>query len=164
MKKVLLSLFLLLFLFGNPQHSLANKFDSPPKKIIIPSVGVDLPVFTARVAFNTWEVRTDGASYGQHTSLPGNKGNVVIFSHALPHLFGNLVDTKKGDFIHIFTDNDWFVYRVTETVVVDPKRIDIIFSQHNSELTLYTCIGADFTKRFVVKSELIGDASNLTAN
>lgn len=164
MKNFFLALFVFLLLLIASSSCFAREFDSPPQKIIIPSAGVDLPVFTARVAFNTWEVRTDGASYGQFTALPGNRGNVVIFSHALPNLFGNLIETKKGDFIHIFTEQDWFVYRVTDTLVVDPKKIDIIFSQHNSELTLYTCIGPNFGKRFVVKSQLIGDASNILAH
>jgi len=135
----------------------AFSFNAPPTKIIIPSVNISLPVYTAKVAFNTWEVRTDGASYGEFSTLPGNQGNTVIFSHALPYLFGNLPNIKKGDMVNVFTSKDWFAYKVTQTMVVDPENIEVIFSGQDHELTLYTCTGNNYEKRFVVKAKPVAD-------
>ncbi len=135
----------------------AFEFNLPPKKIIIPSVDISLPVFTAKIAFNTWEVRKDGASFGESTAYPGNNGNTVIFSHAIPSLFGNLDQVKKGDSIHLFTDYDWLVYRVTEIKVVDPENIEVLFSDGGHTLTLYTCTGPNDEKRLVVKASLVTD-------
>lgn len=133
---------------------LAFEFNSAPKKIIIPSVKISLPVFTAKIALNTWEVRTDGASFGESTTYPGRNGNSVIFSHATPPLFGNLSQVKKGDSIHLFTDYDWFVYKVSEIKIVDPENVEVLFSDGGHTLTLYTCTGPNDEKRLVVKAKL----------
>lgn len=155
-----LLLLVLLFLFPSNIHAQGRVkknfiFDSKPAQIIVPSVGISLPVYEAKVAFDTWEVRTDGASFGEGTSIPGRRGNTVIFSHAMPHLFGNLVDIKKGDKIHVFTDHDWFAYKVVKTLSVNPENVDVITPQNKHELTLYTCEGDDYAQRFIVKAELI---------
>lgn len=128
---------------------------SRPKKIIIPTVGISLPVYVAKIALNTWEVRIDGASFGESTANPGEKGNTVIFSHATAPLFGNLPLIKKGDIIHIFTTFDWFAYRVTEINVIPPEKTDVLFSDGSHTLTLYTCTGPNDEKRFVVKATLL---------
>lgn len=153
MKQLLFLSALLLFLC--PPVFAGLRFSSEPRKIIIPSVGISLPVYPAKIAYNTWEVRMDGASYGEGTALPGNEGNTVIFSHALPFLFKNLVSVRRGDFIEIFTDVDWFTYRVTDVEVVDPENVDAIFRYDSHGLSLYTCTGQNYTKRFIVKATLL---------
>jgi len=150
-KSIAIIIALALYLLARPVF--AFSFTEVPTKIIVPSANISLPVFKAKVALDTWEVRTDGASYGEFTPLPGNTGNTVIFSHALPWLFGNLPLIKKGDYIHVFTKHDWFAYKVVETLVVDPENTDVIFSGTDHELTLYTCTGNGYTQRFVVKAK-----------
>ena len=150
-RSVFIFLLLVFFFFLRPVW--AFNFTETPTKIIIPSAGISLPVFKAKVTLDTWEVRTDGASFGELTPLPGNTGNTVIFSHALPWLFESLPRVKKGDYIHIFTKDDWFVYQVVETLIVDPENTEVIFSGDGQELTLYTCTGNGYTKRFVVKAK-----------
>jgi sortase (surface protein transpeptidase) len=71
-----------IFLFMTPMAVHAAYFSAPPTKIIIPALNLSLPVHTSEVIFNTWEVHLDGASFGEGTTLPGNKGNTAIFSHA----------------------------------------------------------------------------------
>ena len=133
----------------------AMDFDYPPNHIIIPSIDISLPVFLAKESLNTWEVRLDGASYGELTALPGRNGNTVVFSHARQGLFINLPRIRKGDLVHLFTEKDWFVYRVIQTVAVEPEDIEVIHSRGRNELTLYTCTGDNYSKRFVVKTELV---------
>ena len=135
------------------------EYTAAPTQIIIPSVNILLPVHTAKIVFNTWEVHLDGASFGEGTQLPGNIGNTIIFSHARQNLFGNLPNIKKGDFIHVFTDYDWFVYQVNSLSVVSPQNIEVLENNNQYELTLYTCIGENYTKRFIVKAFLVSNPS-----
>lgn len=137
------------------QPKLVFAFEEEPKKIIIPSIDISLDVHPANIVFDTWEVNLDGASYGVTSTLPGNKGNTVIFSHTIDRLFGRLDKIQKGDVVHIFTDLDWFTYKVVEIEVVKPESIDILVPLHPYELTLYTCTkDPGYSKRFVVKAVL----------
>ena len=158
-RKTVLWFIFLLFFFQNalffPKTTYAFNFNSLPNRIIIPAVKISLPVYLAKIRYDTWEVRTDGASFGEGSALPGGSGNTIIFSHALPHLFGPLVNLKKGDYIHLFTDQDWFVYRVIETLDVDPDNVEIIYAKNNHKLTLYTCVGENYSKRRIVKADIV---------
>lgn len=139
------------FLQANAVHA----FESQPKKIIIPSIDIALDVHPAKIIFDTWEVNLDGVSFGLSSALPGNRGNTVIFSHTIDRLFGRLDQIKKGDTIHIFTDLDWFTYKVVSTRVVKPEETDILNPHNKFELTLYTCTkDPTYSKRFVVKAVL----------
>ncbi len=128
---------------------------SVPEKIIIPRIGINLPVSVAQIVFDTWEVHLDGASFGEGSPLPGTNGNAIIFSHALPELFGNLNRIKKNDYVHIFTNDDWYVYQVYKTETVNPDKTSVLDSNGSAELTLYTCVGLDWSRRFVVKAKLL---------
>ncbi len=145
----------LIFLFVIPSSALAYDFNSPPNRIVIPSLAINLPVSTARIAFTTWEVSLTGASFGESSSLPGNIGNTVIFAHVRPGLFLNLPKIKVGDILHVFTPKDWFTYKVKQIQVVDPEDISVLNSSSDYELTVYTCIGENWAQRFVAKAELI---------
>ncbi len=159
LKKFTIS-FLILFLFQlTTQYSYANEFSETPTKIIIPSLNVDLPVTAAEVTYDTWEVSEVGASFGVGSSLPGHKGNTVIFAHARENLFASLPDIGNGDYIHVFTNKDWFVYKVYKTKVVQPQDVTILASQKAHELTLFTCFGSDYTQRYIVKANLIADTT-----
>lgn len=130
-------------------------FDLPPTHIAIPTADIHLSVVEAPIAYDTWQVSFAGASFGQGTSYPGSEGNTVIFSHALPHLFGNLPSVKVGDTIHVFTTLDWFLYRVTNVQVVKPDDLSVLTYQGGRELTLYTCVGDKDEQRFIVHAALV---------
>jgi len=136
----------------------ALTFDHDPERIIISTAGIDLPVITAEIAFNTWEVSETTASYGKGSTVPGNIGNSVIFAHARQGLFGALDQVKPGDQIHVFTKYDWFVYTVTELMVVLPEDTDVIKKRERSELTLFTCTGVNDSHRLVVKAVPLANA------
>ncbi len=144
-----------------PYSVKAGTYDEAPTKIVIPALRLALPIHTSKVIFDTWEVHLDGASYGEGTTLPGNIGNTVIFSHARIGMFATLPKIKKGQIIHVFTKNDWFVYKVEDIFVVNPDRVDVLDDHHQYELTMYTCIGADYSQRFIVKAKLLSNPSYL---
>ena len=153
MKKLIIIIFL--FLFGIQSQVYAFEFNSPPEKIIIPSLKISLPVTTTKIINDTWDVSYTSASFGETTTIPGKQGNTVIFAHSLPHLFESLPNIKKQDIIHIFTDKDWFKYKVVEIKTVEPEDINVLMKNENYELTLYTCTGDNWGKRFIVKAKLI---------
>lgn len=141
----------------SPQQVRALSFTQEPIRIIIPTVNIDLPVQTAKIAYNTWEVSSTTASFGQGSAVPGTLGNTVIFAHALPGLFGTLPQVAVGDQIHVFTATDWFAYQVTEVLVVSPNDTQVIKHHNATELTLFTCIGRYDSHRLVVKATLLSN-------
>lgn len=154
--KLLFVIFAFVF-FASMSFSRADayEFNQNPNKIIIPSLGLSLPVTTVQIINDTWDVSVSEASFGETTTVPGNKGNTVVFAHALPHLFESLPAVKKGAYVHVFTDKDWFVYRIYETKIVLPEDISVLANTSTSELTLYTCVGAFYEERFIVKAKLM---------
>jgi LPXTG-site transpeptidase (sortase) family protein len=145
----------MVFVTGAPVRAETNE----PRQIVIPRLGIDLPVHIAKIVFDTWEVHMDGASFGEGSILPGKVGNTIIFSHAMPFLFGDLPKIQKNDYIHVFTDNDWYVYKVYKTEEVEPTQTDVLDSHSIPELTLYTCVGPNYSLRFIVKAKLMSGPS-----
>lgn len=125
-----------------------------PLHILIPSAQITLPVVTAKIAYNTWEVSETTASFGEGSSLPGTIGNTVIFAHARPGLFGSLPDAKVGELVYVFTKHDWYTYRVIERLIVSPDNTAVIQQSSGAELTLFTCTGPGDSHRLVLKAVL----------
>lgn len=146
---------MLFFLFFLSTEKVRAEYTLVPSWVVIPSAGIDLPVKTSQITYNTWEVSLDSASFGDSTALPGNSGNTVIFAHNLDPLFAQLPNVTSGDYVHVFTDRDWFVYKITDTMVVDPEDIHILKPENNREVTLYTCVGENYAKRFIAKGLLV---------
>lgn len=155
MKKIsfILIFFIIFFLVSGKE--VVAEYSLVPSWIMVPSAGIDLPVKTAQINYDTWEVSLDSASFGDSTALPGNSGNTVIFAHSLDPLFAQLPNVTRGDYVHVFTDKDWFVYEILETTVVNPEDIHILEPEDNHEVTLYTCVGEDYEKRFIAKGQLV---------
>jgi LPXTG-site transpeptidase (sortase) family protein len=148
---VFIIFFIFLFLYS---PVFAYEIGLPPERIIIPSINISLPVQTAQITKDTWEVYYKSASFGDKTTYPGHNGNTVIFAHALPMLFKKLPEIQNGEIIHIFTSNNWYEYIVIETKTVRPESTEILQNDNEFELTLFTCVGTNFENRFVVKAVL----------
>jgi len=160
-----------LFLFGfllikaNSSSSLSfsqkpqleNKFseDYYPARIIIPSLKIDLLVFPAKAEGSKWEIFENGASYLLGSGIPGQKGNVVVYSHNKRDLFGPLLRIKMGAEIKIENKKgEKFSYEALEIKIVSPAQTEILLPTEESTLTLYTCTGFADSKRFVVVARL----------
>lgn len=158
--KILFFLFIAgFFFFAFPQQAFGYTFVEEPTHIIIPSLSLSLPITTAKIVYDTWDVSVTSISFGETSTLPGNRGNTIIFGHALPELFVTLPLIQKGEYVHVFTNNDWFVYKITTTTTVNPEDVHVLMPQNSYELTLYTCVGANYERRFVAKAELVSDKS-----
>jgi len=126
------------------------KLKSPPIRIIIPDLDIDLPVKEAKVINGFWEVFADSAGFGVGSSYPEDVGNQVIFAHARKGLFLPLKDTKAGQMIYILTKNSWFSYKIEAIKEVLPNQLEVIAPTNEAVLTLYTCSGFADSKRFIV--------------
>jgi len=84
------------------------------------------------------------------------KGNYALASHNWcdnTTLFSSL-HRSDIDMTAYLTDLDTiYEYTITEVVMVDPHRIDMIEDQDNSMFTLMTC-NTDGTERLIVQGEL----------
>jgi len=138
-----------------PQFEVKSSEKQYPARIIIPSLKINLLVFSAKAEGNKWEFFENAASYLSGSGIPGQKGNVVIYSHNKRHLFGSLLRIKKGAEIKIENKKgESFSYEVLEAKIVSPSQIEILLPSDEPILTLYTCTGFADSKRFVVKAGL----------
>lgn len=127
-----------------------------PRRIIISVVGIELPVFPARVSVDRWEISENGASYLLGSGSLGKPGNVVIYGHNKENIFGKIRLLKKGAEIKIESIREKnFFYKVTEVKIVSPKDIAVLRTTEDRTLTLYTCTGNFDLQRFVVIAKKI---------
>jgi len=135
--------------FLTKSFSLANL----PKRVIIPSLSLDLPVKPAKLVDGTWELSEDSASFGLGSATPGSSGNTVIFAHAKAKLFRPLRGIKECAEVYILTSQKWYSYKVTKIKTVLPSQIEVIEPTDNDTLTLFTCSGFADAKRLIVVAE-----------
>lgn len=91
--------------------------------------------------------------------MPGEAGNSIIAAHRDTH-FRVLKDVKKGQEIGIEERGRVFLYRVTETKVIEPDDNYYYLPTSRAVITLVTCypfyfIGAA-PQRYIVRAELVG--------
>ncbi len=124
-------------------------------RIVIPSINIDLEIFSAKIIDNKWDATTQGISHLSSTPSPGEKGNSVLYGHNWTSLLGNLTKIKPGTEIDIiFKNNDKKTFVVEYITVVDPNATQILANTNDYRITLYTCTGFLDTKRFVVTAIL----------
>jgi len=130
------------------------QFSQIPQRIIVQKVGIDLPIKSAPIQENTWDVYLDAASFGEGSSVPGVGGNTIVFSHDIPRLFYPLHKVEVGDTIYLTTDTDVLSYFVKEIHVVSPEDIHYLDQKYPNQLTLFTCTGPAYSKRLVIIATL----------
>jgi LPXTG-site transpeptidase (sortase) family protein len=126
-----------------------------PVRVVIPGVGIDVQIRPARVMAGKWEVFEDSGSYGLGSAYPGEIGNMVLFAHARPGYFLGLREVKVDSIIYVFTDSNWYQYKVAETREVAPTDISVIKPTEDETLTLYTCSGFADSKRMIVAAKRV---------
>ena len=86
----------------------------------------------------------------------GQAGNVVVYAHSQPQLFGRLKELQLSDEIWLTDQNGQeFIYQVVSQEVVSPQAVEILSSANESILTLYTCAGPNDSKRLVIKAKKV---------
>lgn len=136
-------------------NNTSNNKSSYPRVLVIKDLGIELSIFSAKVEKNRWPATTKGVSFLSASSLPGEKGNSILYGHNYPNLLGKLTKVKAGQEIEIVFDNGIKKTFVVEfTQVVTPDQTYILSQTDDARLTLYTCTGFLDTKRFVVTAIL----------
>lgn len=121
----------------------------------IPAIGL---VETVRVGVDE-TVLNQGVGFWAGTATPGDEGNVVLAGHrtTFSQPFHDLDKLSVGDVISI-TDNrgDDVMYRVSETMIVDPTDIWITYDRPVPTLTMFACHPkGSAAQRIVVVAELV---------
>jgi LPXTG-site transpeptidase (sortase) family protein len=126
-----------------------------PTEILIDKYKIKLPVKEAAITSGKWEINPQGASHLSTSASPKDGGNIVIYGHNKPSLFGRALGLKIGDSIKIITtDNKVHTYKVFETKIVSPNEISVLLPTSFEILTFYTCTGLLDTKRFIVRAKV----------
>ena len=107
------------------------------------------------------------------TTLPGEKGNVVIFGHStLPQLynpadyktvFTYLPSLEEGDSVIVRLGDLNYEYKIYEMFVVKPDQISVLDQRYDdSYITLITCVPpGTYWNRLVVRAKLVKYTSKL---
>ena len=131
---------------------------SPPTRLVIPSIGVDIPILSVgsktirdgtkvRVV---WDDLPNGGAFHETSAYPGNPGNTVINGHrdTKGAVFRHLDDVKPGDEILLYVGDEPYSYVATETIVVPEtfasakqraENLKYIGYLPEERLTLVTC-------------------------
>jgi sortase A len=128
---------------------------SLPVTILIDKYKINLPIKEAVIIDGKWEINPQGASHLKTSANPKEGGNIIIYGHNKPSLFGKALKLKVGDSIKIVTeDNKIHNYKIFETKIVKPTEISVLLPTKDEILTFYTCTGLLDSKRFIVKAKV----------
>jgi sortase A len=102
------------------------------------------------------------------SALPGQIGNFSVAGHRSPAIFWDLDKVRVGDAVIVETKDMYYVYNVTENVIVLPTAVDAVAPVPGSPgkapteamLTLTTCNPKwDNYQRMIVHAKLDPDKS-----
>jgi sortase A len=112
-------------------------------------------------------VRTSNLAYAPghypDTALPGQIGNFSVAGHRSPAIFWDLDKVAVDDVIVVETKDNWFVYVVTQNLIVAPTAVEVVAPFPGSPgkppedemLTLTTCNPKwDNYQRMIVHAKL----------
>lgn len=113
-----------------------------PDRLIIKSLNIDLPIIPAKIKDQKLETTTQGVSWLTASSIPGEKGNSILFGHNWSNLLGNLARAKPGQNIEIILkDKKIKSFIIDRIALVSPKDVSLLQPTDDVRITLYTCAG-----------------------
>ncbi len=127
-----------------------------PAKISVERVINDILVIPVEVHGNSWPLTDEAALYMANSGKVKMRGNIVIYGHNSPKIFGLLVKSKLGDTIIITTNlNEQLAYKIDAIKFVPPQDVSILTQDENAKITLYTCTGFWDSQRLVITGNKI---------
>jgi sortase A len=149
-----------------------NAVEVIPKKIVIPSIGMEAPVTEVGYLENgEMEVPSNinEAGWFEPGVEPGGKGNAVLAGHldgkGEPGAFYHIRDLKKGDTVEILGENEkTLIFQVlgVDSYFTNDAPLESIFGYHSKpRLNLITCSGdfndeeQEYEERLVVYTQLV---------
>ncbi len=98
------------------------------------------------------------------TADPGEVGNFSVAGHRIRKIFWRLDELKPGDVIGVETRSNWYVYKVSSSLIVKPSAVEVVApvpgkpdaKATKAMLTLTTC-NPKFNnyQRLIVHAELV---------
>lgn len=156
--------------FSFRELQLQKIFSSSPHKTPVPSFFINIPALSiqnARVETNSVSLKPDlSLGHLSGSSLPGEKGLMVIYGHSSSPLlykkedyqtiFSTLDQLNKGDLIKVTYNKEIFTYQVRLLEVITPADLDLgLSSPTRGSLALITCYPfGQVDKRLIVYADL----------
>lgn len=148
----------------SPPSSLAAP--SRTNRLSIPKIGVNAPIIWNADPNQILRDLQRGVAHYQGTSLPNTvSGNVFITGHSSGYpwdpgqyktVFANLDKLVAGDTISVTTEQNTYVYRVKDSVVVRPSETSVLAPTPTPILSLMTCVPVGTNlRRLIVRADLI---------
>jgi LPXTG-site transpeptidase (sortase) family protein len=117
-----------------------------PTRIVIPDVGIDLPIDEGRYnqIDGTWSLSGYHAQFAMISPMANDTdGNTFIYGHNNRYVFGPIKQIVPGSAAKIYTDGGRvFSYLYQSTYAVTPDNTAVLGYQGPSILTVQTCSGA----------------------
>ena len=131
-----------------------------PDRIVIDSVGIDLPVVSVPLKNGTWKVNANVANFAEETSLVnGREGNVGIYAHDRKIGFTEIKNLKEEDTIVVYGESQNALLKATYSVklqsITTPNDVEVFYPTEEPVLTLVTCSGTFSEKRLALKAKLV---------
>ena len=149
----------------------------PDDRIIIPRINKNVPIVQVRTEnllkrdWNALEKDIqqslqNGVVHYPGTAQPGDHGNVVITGHSsyflwdpgqFKDVFALLHEVALGDTIIVYHNQEKYIYKVYDTQVVMPDKVDILTQQGGDKLTLITCtpVGTNLKRLVVIAKPVV---------
>lgn len=153
----------------------------PEAKLIIPKINVEVPVDYAIANLNESTIQDslrDGATHYPlpgANATPGQNGNTVILGHSSNDIFNQgaykfvfvLLDRLQvGDVYYLHYNGTRYIYRVTETRVIDPTDVKALqIGSEKAMSTLVTCTppGTALKRLLIYGEQISPDPSGVAA-
>jgi sortase A len=132
--------------------------DSPPTRLVIAKIGLDIPVLPVGVKIAErngrttamWDDVPNAGGFHETSALPGQPGNTVINGHRdiQGSVFRHLDQMEVGDEIVLYVGDVAYPYQASETLVVPEtfasakqraENLRLIGTMPEERLTLVTC-------------------------
>lgn len=106
-------------------------------RIQIPAIDVDAPV----VQGDGWDQLKKGVGQLIGTPNPGQSGNMVLSAHndVFGQIFRHLDQLEDGDEVILYTNQRAYVYKVSQTQIVEPTQVEVLASTQEPVVTLISC-------------------------
>ena len=134
-----------------------------PTRLIIPALGLDVPIKEVFIVDDQWQVAEYAAGYLNGSGLPGVPGNLAMSGHAGLYgaVFANLGALNPGDDIFVDAAAIRYHYHLRTASAVWPNQTKVLDSTETPTMTLITCTNWD-TQRLVAQADYV-DSSPVPA-
>ena len=152
-----------------PAQPAAKAYADTALTLVIPKLGVDMPIVGVPAAADGWDVTWlgDAAGWLEGSAFPTWAGNTILTAHVWdaynrPGPFADLKTLRYGDIIEIHAWGQVYVYEVRESKLLGANASARSLFRHEETdvLTLLTCegynpLGGEYLFRRAVKAVLV---------